>query len=1122
MFQPRRRSHHTLGSHCALLLATAVTLASVLHSTTLEEDFANPPRDARTRAYWWWLNGNVTKAAITRDLEQMASKGFGGALICDAGGYAQDGNDPVPAGPPFFSAEWRELYRHALREADRLGLEISLNIQSGWNLGGPMIRPDQAPKKLVWSEARATGPAEFDAPLPDPKHAPEFYHDIAVVAYPLRANASLSLPPNLRYSSEQSGHTSKDVIDGNPDTFWVSAGGQSGDGPTREKPQWLQLEFDRPVAPASAIIRPRPGYGPREGELRASTDGRDWRIRAPFKSQSEKSDIRIPLQGTPASHFRILVFRAFDPRFPEAPRNVQIAEIELLDKDGRPIFSARGSLQLFPQKAQHKSAGWSAPNCLPLMQDLPSEPGEEAACTKDIIDLTTRFSRDGRLTWNVPAGEWEILRFGCTLSDHCHVSTSSDTWSGYAIDPLDRDIFRGYWDAIVTPLIDDAGPLAGKVLKYLHTDSWEIEPFNWTPSLPAEFQKRRGYAMLPYFPVLAGRILDSRDASNRFLNDFRKTLGDLIVDNHFRPFSEWAKARGISIHPESGGPHAVPIDSLRCLGVNDVPMSEFWAKSWRHRTTDQDRFFVKQPASAAHTYGHRIVAAEGFTTIGPHWQEVPSNNLKPSFDRALCEGLNLLVWHQFTCSPKEMGLPGQEYFAGTHFNPNATWWPKCAPFIAYLNRCQAILQRGLFVADACYYYGDHVPNFTQLKASDPAGVRPGHDYDVATEEVVLTRMSVRDGQIILPDGMRYRALVLPDLPAISLPVLRKVEELIAAGATVIGPRPQRANSLSFGAEADAEVARIASELWGTKDPRNGHGRLISRKTAREVFASDGVPPDFEAKDAPAIDYIHRREGETDIYFVSSPSEVIVDANCLFRVTGKAPELWDPVHGTIRDLPCWSALDGRTEVPIRFEPYGAMFIVFRKPTVPPPPPSDTQNFPTWRTSQEISGPWRVTFDPALRGPGEVEFPNLVSWTSRPEEGIRFYSGTATYRTIFSFVPDRGTREGTLTAKSERSRVCIDLGNVHELAEIRLNKKSLGILWSIPFRADVTGALREGRNDLEIDVVNFWPNRVIGDASLPEPRRLTTTNIRKLTPETPLVESGLLGPVTLLMAEPSARP
>src|SRR6185369_3634657 len=267
--------------------------------------------------------------------------------------------------------------------------------------------------------------------------------------------------------------------------------------------------------------------------------------------------------------------------------------------------------QRFEEKAMYRTLQpFSAPDTSPLFQDLAAEPGEEDTHANEDVDLTAKLNAEGVLSWDVPAGEWQILRFGCTIGDHSRVSTSSDGWQGYALDVLDVGAFQRYWDAIVEPLIADAGPLAGKTLKYLHTDSWEVEAINWTPTLREEFKKRRGYDLLPFLPVLAGRIVDSRPVSNRFLHDFRKTLGDLAVDNHYQPFVKWSHRHGIEIHPESGGPHASPIDAQRCLGQDDVPMSEFWAWSWRHRVGDSNRFFVKQPASAAHTYGKTLVAAE--------------------------------------------------------------------------------------------------------------------------------------------------------------------------------------------------------------------------------------------------------------------------------------------------------------------------------------------------------------------------------------------------------------------------------------------------------------------------------------------------------------------------------
>ncbi len=929
--------------------------------STLETGWENPPNEARLRAYWWWLNGNVTKASITHDLEQMKAKGFGGAVIFDANGAAQEGNDPVPHGPAFFTPEWRELYKHTLREASRLGLEISLNIQSGWNLGGPpdVVSQEDAGEKYVWSETKITGGTNLVIRLSQPKARDNFYRDTAVVAYRIK-----------------------------------------------------------------------------------------------------NSPVHAPLQN-------------------------------------------------WKQKALQASLEpFSTPDSSPLFAEIPATAGEQDADAADVSDLSAKLDRDGVLRWAAPAGEWQILRFGCTIGDHSYVSTSSDGWGGYAIDVYSATAFQNYWNQIVEPLIADAGPLAGKTLKYLHTDSWEIELANWTPTLRGEFQKRHGYDLLPWLPVLAGRIVNSREESDRFLFDYRKTLGDLAIDNHYRLFRDNAHQHGIGIHPESGGPHAVPIDAQRCLGWDDAPMSEFWAWSWEHRIGDANRFFVKQPASAAHTCGRKFVFAEGFTDIGPHWQESIWSNLKPAFDKALCEGLNVLVWHAFVCSPDETGIPGQQYFAGTHLNPKVTWWEKSAPFFSYLDRCQFLLQQGNFSADVLYYYGDHVPNFTQYKRSDPAHCEPGYDYDVITAEALIEHASVHDGKIFLPDGMNYRVLVLPGRDVISLPVLQKIFELVNAGATVIGPRPARGETLENIAATDAEVQKIAGELW---DGKSGRGRVITGKTAREMLRADGVAPDCEFQaDSGDFDYIHRTTGDAEIYFVASRTNLSARATVAFRVTGKAPELWNAVTGERKFAVAYEEKAGRTFLPLDFDPCGSWFVVFREPSVAHPAAAKSNSLEL-NPVQEISGAWTVHFDPKWGGPESAQFDSLVSWPTRPEAGIKFYSGTAVYEKTFDL--SAGSR-----ITNHESKLFLDLGGVRELAEVKVNGQSCGTLWCPPFRADVTAAVKPGENKLQIEVVDFWPNRIIGDASLPPAQRFTRTNIRKLTAKTPLEPAGLFGPVRLLQENP----
>ena len=956
--------------HISLLSVAIAALAMGFSAIAapLDEGWQNPPNQARLRAYWWWLNGNVTKASITHDLQQMQAKGFGGAVIFDAGGASQDGNDPVPHGPTFFSPAWRDLYKHTLHEANRLGLEISLNIQSGWNLGGPanVVSQDDAGKKYVWSEMKITGGTNSPIKLPPPKARDKYYRDTAVMAY----------------------HVKNDT-----------------------------------------------GHAP---------------------------------------------------------------------------------LQNWKQKALQESlTPFSAPDSSPLFAEIPPTPGEQDTEATDVLDLSAKLAEDGTLRWDAPAGDWQIFRFGYTLGDHANVSTSSDGWGGYSIDTYSSTAFLNYWNKIVEPLIQDAGPLAGKTLKYLHTDSWEIELANWTPTLRAEFKKRRGYDLLQWLPVLAGRIVNSRAASDRFLFDYRQTLGDLAIDNHYRLFRDRAHAHGIGIHPESGGPHAVPIDAQRCLGWDDAPMSEFWAWSWTHRIGDANRFFVKQPASAAHTYGHKWVFAEGFTTIGPHWQEKIWDNLKPSFDKALCEGLNVLVWHAFVCSPEETGIPGHQYFAGTHLNPKVTWWEKSAPFFSYIDRCQYLLQQGHFSADVLYYYGDHVPNFTQHKNTDPLHIQPGYDYDVITAEALIERATTKDGKIVLPDGMSYRLLVLPNRDQISFPVLKKIRELVATGATVIGPKPTRGESLGNLASTDAEVTKLADELWSG---RVGSGRVIAGKSARDVMLADGVGPDFQFTTTPdqPLDYIHRRDGGTDIFFVANRTNQPTSASCTFRVTGKAPELWNPVTGERCFVAAYQETDGRTFVPLEFAPCGSWFVIFKEPAAAHPA-SITGNLPSTANSpaltplMDISSAWTVHFDPKWGGPESAPFDSLVSWPTRPEPGIKFYSGTAVYEKTIIFADSK--------RMTKDAKLFLDLGDVRELAEVKVNGKSCGTVWCPPWRVDVTSAVRSGENKLQIEVVNFWPNRIIGDAGLPADQRLTRTNIRKLTTKTPLEPAGLLGPVTLKLNSPA---
>ncbi len=815
------------------------------------------------------------------------------------------------------------------------------------------------------------------------------------------------------------------------------------------------------------------------------------------------------------------------------------------------------------EKAVFVEAGFSVPDSKPFLGDFPSVPGEQDFDINREIDLTAKkMSHEGKLEWDVPPGDWEVLRIGYTSSD-AKVSTSSGAFQGLVIDYLDRDALTSYWNTNVQPLLTAAKPYLGDPLKYIYTDSWEVGGVNWTGHFREAFIAGRGYDPLPYLPIVTGRIANSRDLSNRFLNDLRRTVGDLVLSNHYKVFGELGAKNGLGNHPESGGPHGAPVDSLRVLGAGTFPQTEYWAPSKVHRSDDLNRFFVKEASSAAHIYGKTLVAAEGMTSIGPQWEESPGMDLKPAFDQAVCEGLNLLVWHTFTSSPVSSGYPGQEYFAGTHFNPKVTWFKDGKSLFDYIGRVQFLMQQGVPVSDVLYYYGDQVPNFVQYKASDPAGVLPGYDYDVVDEDVLTTGLTVANHRIRLANGTEYRELVLPPLRNISLPALKAVERLVTAGATVVGGKPTRLTGLPSPHAADADVVRIADRLWagcagaGKGVSKIGAGEIVCGESPRQVLDDAAIAPDLtSAGPAPNedFDFVHRRSGSAEIYFVRSKKLSAVATVLSFRTHGLAPEMWTPETGAVTPQAVYTETkDGRTNLPVWFAPYGSTVVAFRRTAGPhvvrverdgrevfPKLDADTAPFAiemrggriTLRAEQgghyvalDAAGhrhaasvaepvtlpllkPWTLAFTPGWGAPAEVRMDKLESWSESKQEGVRHFSGTATYSASFD-LPAQLPRQ---------ARVVLDLGEVRETARVTVNGRELGVVWKRPFQIDVTSAAVAGTNSLKIQVTNLWPNRIIGDQSLPESQRFTHTNITKFKADSPLMPSGLLGPVAVKITGP----
>jgi hypothetical protein len=738
---------------------------------------------------------------------------------------------------------------------------------------------------------------------------------------------------------------------------------------------------------------------------------------------------------------------------------------------------------------------------------VPDQPGFSPA---KVIDLTAKMDAAGHLRWTAPAGNWTLLRF-------VQVSTGARNDWGYYTDSMSAKALDKTWEVTMAPLLKEMTHAERLGLHGIEDDSWESGPTYWTAAFPAEFKQWRGYDLIPYLPILADVKMSDADTRTRVRRDYELTISDLIAEYHYAHLKKLANANGLICYSEAAGPNYDQADMLKTSSRVDVAMAEFWMPSY-HRPRPQDRFLLRNAASANHIYGKPLTLCESFTSLGPEWEESPFS-MKNVADQAFCDGLNQVCIHAFSHSPSLTAEPGYVYFAGTHYDRHLTWWEQSPAINSYLARCSFLLQQGKFVADAIFYHGDGIGKGEPRKTIPPT-LGEGYDHDNCNPEVVLTRMSARDGRIVLPDGMSYRVLVLPDNTPMSLAVLEKMAALVEAGATIVGPPPSGMAGMVLHpgdkTKFDALTARLWSGMNGaTTAPKQvGAGSVFWGPTVRQVLQTAGVPPDFEPAGLSAdgtMDWIHRTADDSEIYYVASRWARPEKVQCAFRVSDKQPELWNPVTGEMRDATAFRQENGRTIVPLEFGPCGSVFVVFQK-TIPAGLAGKTaSNYPTLQVSTTLSGPWTVDFPSGRGAPAEAVFDSLIDWTNRPEPGIKFYSGTAVYHKKFNW--DAALPQG--------DRLLLDLGEVHEVASVRLNGRDLGVLWIKPARVDVTDAIKSGDNDLEVTVVNLWPNRLIGDEPLPKALRVTESNVHKFGRASSLWPSGLIGPVCFLNAKAPAQ-
>ncbi len=1187
-----------------LLITLALTLfcAPLFAADLSAQLFAKPPASARPWVYWFWNNGNVTKAGITADLEAMKRAGVGGVIIMDV----VERFAPPPGTADFMNSEWQELFCFAVAEAHRLGLEINMTNGPGWcGSSGPWITSEFSMQMLVTTNLIVEGPTNLSLLLPKP-----------------------------------------------------------------------------------------------ETDSKRSHDG----FNSTVKYQDFYNDIAVLAM-------------------PETAKGIVTPDA--------------------------------------------------------VVNVTAKLNVDGILNWDVPAGKWIIERIG-------HTTTGSSTrppvkgGNGLECDKLSREAMDLQFTNMMGKLIAEVGSLAGKnkTLVATHIDSWEVGSQNWTPKFREEFIKRRGYDPLPYLPNVIGAnthaTVGNPETARRFRWDFDQTISELLAQNYVGRLAELAHEHGLRLTME--GYHLPFGDEATYTARADEPMTEFWATG-----ASENEALARQMASVAHIMGDNIVGAEAFTSGDTeNWKFTPAT-VKALGDYEFSQGVNRFVIHRYALQPYLDRYPGSTMGPwGLHYERTQTWWEMSTAWHEYLARCQFMLRQGSFVADLCYLR-PQLPNQTSF--TPVPAVPAGYKYDECSAEALMARMSVKDGWLVLPDGMSYRLLALPTESRLMTPALvEKIKDLVAAGATVVGPSPTASPSLSDFPKCDEEVARLAAAIWGDCDGKAvtehafGKGKVIWGQPLESVLKEMSTLADFTS--SVKLNWIHRQMGDAQIYFVANGNAISVEAECRFRVKGLRPELWNPQTGEVSPIATYEQTAAGISIPLRFEANGSTFVVFRQqaksfdsvvgftrdhqPVVPSSKPpvikiqSATYGVPgdaartrdvrtkvqalvdggelefqvarlaqdddpaygtvktlvlkysvndqpftisaqdpdrisldtsiilttgadgsqgltgeyftntdlsgkpavvrtdtginfAWNSGspaagipannwsarwtgtltalksgeytfclyaddgcrlfidgqnvidhwsldsgneahtgkinlvagkkygirveyfqgpgndsihlswlvpaasrpaeiqctsagnlelvasepgdyslasasgkirrvrienvpvpQEITGPWEVHFPPKWGAPPEITLDHLISLSDSPIDGVKYFSGTATYTKAFDWKP-------AAKIGNQKTETWLDLGDVQVMAEIKLNGHNLGILWKPPFRVNVTEILTPGRNTLEVRVPDLWPNRMIGDAALPEAERFTWSSYEPFTKDSPLPKSGLLGPVTLHSAE-----
>lgn len=1045
----------------------------------IQSGFVKPTEDNTVWCYWYWINDDISKDGITKDLEAMKKAGIGGALIGNINPARKDGKVPM------LSEEWWGHMVHAVVEGKRIGVDIGVFNCPGWSQsGGPWVDSEKAMRYLTFSETKVEGGQLLNINLKQPEKNFQDTHTLAFKSIIAEKRSTQYIPTKVKanWKDVDVKELTDRVLDS--ETSFELKG---------KAPLEITFDLAENIEAQSISVVPSQAFKCTI-ELFAIIDGKEKLVKkfnfdrfrmAANIGPIEKGAYALEFPKVKTNKFKLICtnFQKFRRGGGFGFAEITISEAPVLEKY---IEKQLGKMHPTPKP------NWDT---YIFNQQKELTVNEPRLTTNEVLDISDKVDANGNLNWKAPEGEWTIMRMGMSPTGTKN-APAAPQGVGFEIDKMNGELVKYHFDNFVGELLKRIPEESKSAFKYVVADSYEMGSQNWTDNYEVKFQEKYGYNPIKYLPVLSGRIVGSVEESERFLWDLRRTIADDIAYEYVGALRKASNQHNLKTWLENYGHWGFPGEFMMYGGQSDLIAGEFWNEG------TLGNIECKASSSTAHTYGKTITSAEAFTSSRKMYLRHPEK-LKKRGDWALTEGINHFVLHLYIQQPDDNRKPGMNAWFGTEFNRHNTWFSQADTYFDYLRRCQHLLQQGKYVADVCYFIGEDAPIMTGGRVPE---IPKGYSYDYINAEVILNRLTVKDGRFVLPDGMSYKVMVLPPFKTMRPELLTKLEQLVSKGGTILGQKPEKSPSLENFPICDTQVKDLANKMWnenyvdGKMKATYGKGKIWDGYELSEVFADLNLTKDLEVDANAPILWTHRKTSEMDIYFLSNQSDNKLNIAPVFRTDKNLrPQLWNAVSGEIRDLPEYEITLTGIKVPLHFEGAQSWFVVFSKEAKT----NEISNFPEYKSLVTLDQNFKVDFLNKEIGPKEtIEFSKLQDWSISDNEQIKFYSGTATYTKTF-----------TIDQLPKNQEMYLNLGKVSVMAKVKLNDKYLGGVWMSPYRLNISEAIQAGENKLEIEVVNLWRNQLIRDKSRKEDEKYTWLVTDDITPKSKLQPSGLLGPVCI---------